>query len=1320
MPSDGIPFLHQLFDEVAGRYPDRVAVEVPPGLHRPTRRFVTYAQLRQQADAIACALQPVVSRDSLVVIFLGRETPDVYAAQLGVLKAGGAFTCVDPTFPDDHVRRILADADPVAIITNEQGRSRIAEAAGSRPVIDPARPGASVAGTNGRQLSLTDLAYVVYTSGTTGEPKGVMIEHRGIGNLVWSDIDYFSLTCHERVAQCSSPAYDSSIEETWLAFAAGATLVPIDNETVRLGPDLAPWLRQERITVFCPPPTLLRSMGCSDPRAELPDLKLVYVGGEALPADLAGLWSAGLWLENGYGPTECSVTVVRGRVMPGGNVTIGWPVRGHRALVLGESLDELADGEAGELCLSGPGLARGYRGRDDVTAAKFPVHPVHGRIYRTGDLVRRNGNSSLEYLGRIDGQVKLRGYRIELAAVEAHLAACAGVRAAACRVQGSGTRQILAAHLVPQDPADPPSADALKAALRRVLPDYMVPARFGLLEVLPTTVGGKLDRKALPDLPAATPDTRDGVVAPRTEDERAVAAAFGRALHHEGAISIHDDFFLDLGGDSLAAVSAVCELRSATDMPVASATVRDLYEARTAATLAERMRSRVPSVDATLPRREGGPRPQGSPIVATTVQTAWLAGKVVAAGAALGYAAFGLLPSAISTVGIIPLFLAAPLVFVLALLLRFLLGVPLTVLLKRILIGRYTPTRAPVWSAFYIRHWIVVSAAQAIPWRWLEGTPILPFVLRRLGARIGRRVYIHRGVDLQRGGWDLLSIGDGVTLAQDSGVRLVEFEDGQIIVGPVHLGSNATLDVRAGVSPHTVVEPGGFLGPLSWLRSGDRLGANEQWSGVPAVHAGVAPPAPGTGRGASLPASIYTVLALALRLAAVLASWLPAMVVTIVVSALSPDFDRTLMQWLERPSADAFGLLVVTAAAFVIVGARLIIQAAAMRLAGRVAPGIVHQWSVESLRIWTKTGIVESASRWLSGGLFWPWWLRLAGMRIGRDCEVSTIIDVLPEHVSIGEESFFADGIYFCAPWRHRGAIVVAGTTLGPRTFLGNHSVVPAGHVWPAGLFIGVATVADPVRAREDSTWFGLPPMELPRREVVTVDRDVTHEPDLLRYVTRLFWEFLRLALPIAPLLAAFAWYAGLTEAAAYASRPVLFLVLAPAATLAAAAALAASVLALKWLLLGRVQPGQHPLWSCWCSRWDFFYVAWNQWARAALAQLEGTLWLNAYLRLMGMRIGRRVVLGPGFAQVVDPDMLTFEDEATVSSDLQAHTFEDRVLKIDRVRVGRGATIGSHTVVFYGADVGDDALVAPHGIVMKRDVLEPDRIYVGSPTRAVA
>jgi non-ribosomal peptide synthetase-like protein len=351
-------------------------------------------------------------------------------------------------------------------------------------------------------------------------------------------------------------------------------------------------------------------------------------------------------------------------------------------------------------------------------------------------------------------------------------------------------------------------------------------------------------------------------------------------------------------------------------------------------------------------------------------------------------------------------------------------------------------------------------------------------------------------------------------------------------------------------------------------------------------------------------------------------------------------------------------------------------------------------------------------------------------MRIGPGCEISTIIDVVPETVRIGEASFFADGIYFCAPRPHRGTLTVAATELGRNTFLGNHAVVPAGHRYPDDFFVGVATVADAAIARDGTAWFGHPPMSLPRREVVAIDRRLTHEPDALRYGTRLFWELARFGLPVLPLLVAIGWLAAVAGVAALPGFPLRWgpLVIPhwvglaawlPLATLAALAAECGATIGLKWLLLGRVRPGQHPFWSCWCGRWDFLYVAWGFWARGALAWLEGTLFLNAVLRLVGMHIGRRVVLGAGFAQVVDPDMLHFEDDATVTCQFQAHSFEDRVLKIDHLRIGRGATVGHQTVVFYGVDIGAEAWVGPAGVVMKHDRLAAGRSYAGCPVRQV-
>jgi len=334
-------------------------------------------------------------------------------------------------------------------------------------------------------------------------------------------------------------------------------------------------------------------------------------------------------------------------------------------------------------------------------------------------------------------------------------------------------------------------------------------------------------------------------------------------------------------------------------------------------------------------------------------------------------------------------------------------------------------------------------------------------------------------------------------------------------------------------------------------------------------------------------------------------------------------------------------------------------------------------------------------------------------MRIGRKCEISTLLDVVPETLRIGDESFFADGVYLCGPRHAGGAVEVRESALGAGTFLGNHAVVPAGERWPDGLFVGVATVPPREQADAGSAWFGLPALRLPRRDVVAADRRLTHDPDLLRFATRAVFESARLALPLVPFLAFLFWLLGSTPAEG-ASETAMRVGL---ATLGAVAFPVLCAVLGKWLLLGRVRPGRHAFWSGWCARWDLVYMLWDAWARAPLAALEGTPFLRGVLRLFGLRVGRGAVLGPGFAQVVDPDMISIGAGATVCGDFQAHTFEDRVLKIDRLEVGEGATVGEGSILFYGVRIGTVTRLAPHSVVMKNESLPDGGDYEGAPAR---
>ena len=350
-----LPLLPDLFLEVASRHPERIAVDIPPSPRRNERTRITYRELRRHALLVAGRLRPCTHEDAIVVLCLERGSPHLYAAMLGSWLAGAAYCYLDPELPTERWQRLLDDVDPVFVLCDEASRPRVREHCG--------RTGfAEMEGLQGEShdepgveevpwLRQTSLAYVIFTSGSSGVPKGVLLEHGGISNLVFSDMDYFGLGVEDRVAQGSSAAYDSSIEEIWLALSVGGTVVVMDDHTARLGPDLVEWLQQERVTVLCPPPTLLRSMQCRDPRSQLPRLKLLYVGGEALPRDIADSWAPGRHLENGYGPTECTVTVIRGRIEAKSPIVIGEPIRGHRAWVLDADLQPVAAGEIGELCI---------------------------------------------------------------------------------------------------------------------------------------------------------------------------------------------------------------------------------------------------------------------------------------------------------------------------------------------------------------------------------------------------------------------------------------------------------------------------------------------------------------------------------------------------------------------------------------------------------------------------------------------------------------------------------------------------------------------------------------------------------------------------------------------------------------------------------------------------------------------------------------------------------------------------------------------------------------------------------------------------------
>ncbi|MBV9999989.1 MAG: amino acid adenylation domain-containing protein [Verrucomicrobia bacterium] len=536
----------------AARAPDA------PAVGRATYRSLIYAANGIAHQLLARGAGP----DALIAVSLPRG-PDLVAALLGIWKAGAAYLPLDPDSPSMRRRQILSDAQPLLVFNDphEFGPPR------PHPPALPVAPGT--------------LAYVIYTSGSTGTPKGVLVEHASLSNLIAWHVREYQVTAQDRATLIASPAFDASVWELWPYLAVGAS-VHVPPIAARSPADLLQWLAAERITMgFLPTP--LAEAVLAEPMPPHLALRFMLTGGDLLhrspPAGLS------FELANHYGPTETTVVATACRVEPGtagAPPPIGNPIDNVRAVVVDQYGQPLPVGVPGELWLGGAGLARGYLNSPELTAERFASCDGQ-RMYRTGDRVRRRRDGTLDFLGRFDQQVKLRGFRIELGEIESHLQAHPSVRAAVVAARGDR----LVAYVVLSSPLE--GIDSLRAHLRARLPGYMVPVRFEILDALPMTANGKIDRHALP---VPTYDDSN-YAAPRTPSEHTIAGIWSGLLGRE-RVGVYDDFF-ELGGHSLLATQAVSRIRSILGVELS---VGAIFDAPTVASLAVALTKAPPSAPA--------------------------------------------------------------------------------------------------------------------------------------------------------------------------------------------------------------------------------------------------------------------------------------------------------------------------------------------------------------------------------------------------------------------------------------------------------------------------------------------------------------------------------------------------------------------------------------------------------------------------------------------------------------------------------------------------------------------------------------------------
>ncbi len=557
-----------------------------------------YGELNARANRLArhlraCGVRP----DGLVAICMQR-TPSLFEGVLSVLKAGGAYLPLDPSYPLERLAEMLADARPTAVLTDAASRAVLAQALRIARIdtqtIDLDLDAAQWSSQPSENLAAEEngvgpqhLAYVIYTSGSTGKPKGVMVEHASVMNLLRAQSETFALDRQSRVLQFASFSFDACVFEWVMAFGHGACLCLGAPGEALVGEALAAAIQAHRATHATLPPVALSTL---HEATALPSLRVLISAGEALPLAQMRRWSRGRTMFNAYGPTETTVWCTVHPCDPEANATsvpIGRAILNAQAYLLDENRQPVIGREIGELYVGGSGVARGYLNRPELTAERFiddPLRPGE-RMYRTGDLGRWLPDGGIEYLGRNDFQVKIRGYRIELGEIEAALNAQPGVQdtSVLAREDGDGQRQLVAYVLAEAAP----QPQTLRAALSAVLPDYMVPSAYVRMAVWPQTPNGKLDRNALP-APKAEDYAREAFVAPDTTTERLLASMWCEVL---GAERVgREDRFLDLGGNSLKIIQLAPRIQAQFDRKIE---VHALFKAPTLRSMAELIDTRV-------------------------------------------------------------------------------------------------------------------------------------------------------------------------------------------------------------------------------------------------------------------------------------------------------------------------------------------------------------------------------------------------------------------------------------------------------------------------------------------------------------------------------------------------------------------------------------------------------------------------------------------------------------------------------------------------------------------------------------------------------
>ncbi|WP_020109895.1 Pls/PosA family non-ribosomal peptide synthetase [Nocardia sp. 348MFTsu5.1] len=1262
--------LIDILTETASAHPDAPAID-------DGDTILTYSELIDLVDEAAAWLGTRgIGRGDRVGIRMPSGSRELYLAILSTLAAGAAYVPVDADDPPERATLVFGEAG-VAAVLGAEGLSWPKDLGLSR--------GESTGTSN--PPTMEDDAWIIFTSGSTGTPKGVAVTHRNAAAFVDAEALMFlqaePLGPGDRVLAGLSVAFDASCEEMWLAWRYGACLVPAPRSLVRSGMDLGPWLVQRDITVVSTVPTLASLW----PPEALEAVRLLIFGGEACPPELGERLAVdGREVWNTYGPTEATVVACAALLDGNGPVRIGLPLAGWDLAVVDADQRPVESGEVGELVIGGVGLARYLDPVKD--AEKYSPMETLGweRAYRSGDLVRFEPEG-LVFMGRADDQVKVGGRRIELGEVDNALQHLPGVGGAAAAVRKSAAgNSLLVGYLVSTDP----EFDVNKARdlLTDRLPAALIP-RLVLVDELPTRTSGKVDRNALPwPLPSGDGDADLGDLG---ATEAWLAGHWTTVL----GVSITDakaDFFNE-GGGSLAAAQLVTVLRQRFP----TVTVADLYDHPRLGSLAQMLDDLNPGAVVEPRIVEPTPRRAGLAQIALSVPLTTLTGLQWATWLAI---ANNVLSAAFDAAWIQPIswwvVLAAFIIFITP------LGRMLTAAAGiRLLLAGLRPGDYPRGGSVHLRLWVSERLTEASGAANLSGAPWMIYFARSLGAQIGRGVDMHTLPPVT----GLITLGEGCSVEPEVDLSGWWIDGDVVHIGEIEIGAGANVGSRSTLMPGARIGARAEIAPGSAVMG--RVKGGQLWAGSPAVKSGKAqrpwPEERPARRSYWVPIfGVSSILLAGVPLVSLAAG------LTIIGSWAGRADD------LESVTLRAMALLPVATLVSLFVFALLTVVLVRLLAIG-MQKGYHPVRSRVGWQVWATERLMDSARTFLFplyASLLTPWWFRLLGADIGKGTEISTAL-VIPKFTTVGDGAFLADDTMVASYELGGGWMHIDEAKIGKRAFLGNSGMTGPGRKVPKNSLVAVLS-ATPSKAKSGSSWLGSPPVRL-RRSAAQTDTSRTFDPPMKLKIARSIVETMRL-IPVMVsfglgLLVLIALQYVAIETNYYVAALVSGLVL-----LIAGAAACCIAAAAKWTVVGRIRATEYPLWSSFVWRnelSDAFVetVAAPWFANAA----TGTPILNVWLRMLGAHIGKGVWCETYW--LPEADLVTLGDGATVQRGcvVQTHLFHDRVMAMDEVVLGPGATLGPHCVALPASGLGAGATVGPASLVMRGDVVPDSTRWQGNP-----